>query len=93
MINSSEYKSKVVPSYLIECVVWNAKNSDFGCTTYKEDLRQTIMDLYTNTKSGDTCNEWGEVNEMKYLFRTSQSWTLPQANAFLVAVWNYLGME
>lgn len=93
MAASPEYKNTTISSYLIECLVWNARNSDFGHTTYKEDVRYTTIYLYNNTKNIDTCNEWGEINEIKYLFRAGQPWTLQQANAFLVAVWNYVGYK
>ena len=93
MAESTEYKSKTIPSYLIECLLWNAQNKDFGNTTYTEDVRQTIIDLYNNMKSTDTCKEWGEINDIKYLFRPGQPWTLQQANDFIVAVWSYVGYE
>jgi hypothetical protein len=41
----------------------------------------------------ETCNERGEVNELKYLFRGSHPWTLEQAHAFISAVWDYLGYK
>ena len=93
MADSTEYKNTTIPSYLIECLMWNARNSDFGNTTYKEDVRYTTIDLYNNIKNIDTCKEWGEINEIKYLFRAGQPWTLQQANDFIVAVWSYVGYK
>jgi hypothetical protein len=43
-------------------------------------------------KSQD-CTEWGEINELKYLFRISQPWTMEQAHAFVSAAWDYLGFK
>ena len=93
MAEDVNYQSKIIPSFLIECLAWNAKNQDFGNITYKEDLRQIIIDVYKGTNSQDTCNEWGEINELKYLFRASQPWTREQANNFLSATWNYVGYQ
>ena len=31
-------------------------------------------------------------SERKYLFRSGQPWTREQANAFVVAAWQYLGI-
>jgi hypothetical protein len=42
---------------------------------------------------GETCSEWGEVSELKYLFHTSKEWTQQQAHDFIDAVWNYVGFE
>ena len=93
MAENVNYQNKMIPSFLIECLVWNANNKDFRNSTFKEDLRQTIIDVYNGTQSQDTCDEWGEINEIKYLFRSSQPWTREQANSFLNAVWNYIGYK
>jgi len=41
----------------------------------------------------EKCSEWGEINELKYLFRTGQPWTLLQAHSFASAAWDFLGFE
>ena len=82
-----------IPSYLIECLVWNAPNPEFGHDTYTSDVRETLVNLFNDTIKFETCSEWGEINELKYLFRTEQPWTLSQAHAFLSAAWDYLGYE
>jgi hypothetical protein len=81
-----------VASFLIESLVWNVPDSAFNTDTYQAMLRNILIHAYNDTKSNDTCSEWGEVNELKYLFRPSQPWTREQANAFLQAVWNYCDM-
>lgn len=85
--------AKPIPSYLNECLVWNVPDSTFGHDAYSVDVRSILVSLFESTKEEDGCSEWGEVNELKYLFRTSQPWTRAQANAFVVAAWNYVGFE
>lgn len=82
-----------VASFLIECLVWNANTQAFRRPTYTDMLRDVIVDVYENTKGDDSCTEWGEVNELKYLFRSSQPWSRQQANDFIVAAWNYMGYQ
>jgi len=82
-----------IPGFLIECLAWNVPNGRFQNATYAEDVRESLIFLYNNTKSDELCKEWGEVSELKYLFRTSQKWTREQANAFTIAAWNYVGFE
>lgn len=82
-----------VASFLIECLVWNVPNSQFGSDTYYNDLRNVIVAAYNGTKTDEACKEWGEVNELKYLFRGAQPWTRAQANDFLVACYGYLGYK
>jgi hypothetical protein len=85
--------AKPIPSYLIECLVWNVPNKGFGHETYTDDVRYALGHTFNETRSDDTCAEWGEVNEFKYLFRLSQPWTRTQAHAFLDAAWSYIGFE
>lgn len=80
-----------IPGFLIECLVWNVPNDHFEHSTYTADVRSALLFLYENTKADDPCREWGEVSELKYLFRSSQKWTRDQANAFTVTAWNYVG--
>ena len=82
-----------IPSFLIECLVWNSPNSAFGHDTYTADVRETLAHLFNNTMKLDDCKEWGEISELKYLFWTGQPWNFSQAHAFLSAAWDYLGYE
>ncbi len=82
-----------VASFLIQCLVWNVPDEHFGHEAYREDVRAVLMHTFNNTLSNEKCKEWGEVNELKYLFRPSQPWTLEQAHSFLSAAWDRLGFE
>lgn len=93
MADNGVAEAKPIPSYLIECLVWNVPDSKFGHDEYSDDVRAILVSLFTSTKEESACSEWGEVNELKYLFRTSQPWTREQANSFVVAAWNYVGFE
>lgn len=79
--------------FLIECMVWNVPNGHFGSTLYSDDLKDILRYLYNATKSDEQCSEWGEVSELKYLFRGGQKWTRAQANAFILAAWQYVGFK
>jgi hypothetical protein len=85
--------SAPIPSFLNECLTWNVPDEGFGHDTYKADVRFVIAHLWNNTRTVDSCSEWGEVNELKYLFRNGQPWTREQANAFLQAAWDYIGFQ
>lgn len=85
--------AKPIPSYLIECLVWNVPNEGFGNDTLRADVRWALAHLWNNTRIDETCKEWGEINELKYLFRASQPWTRAQVNNFLQAAWDYIGFE
>jgi hypothetical protein len=80
-----------ISSSLIECLVWNAEVEAFSKATYTDILRHVIADTWNRTRKDEDCSDWGEVNELKYLFRISQPWTCQQANNFLQAAWDYIG--
>ena len=82
-----------IPSFLVECLVWNAPDSEFERDAYKSMMRGILAKLFNSTLQDKTCYEWGEVSELKYLFRPTQPWTRQQAHAFLVAAWDYVGYK
>ncbi|MEO0461225.1 MAG: nucleotidyltransferase [Myxococcota bacterium] len=81
-----------VPSYLIECLVWNVPNGYFAHDNYTDEVRACLAYLILNIDTDTKCDDWGEVNELKYLFRSSQPWTRSGAYSFVLDAWTYLGM-
>lgn len=81
------------PSYLIECLVWNADLDAFSKDNYTAVLRHIIANVWNQTRNEDDCKKWVEVNRLKWLFRPSQPWTFKQANDFMKAAWNYIGYK
>jgi hypothetical protein len=82
-----------IASFLIECLIWNVPNPSFGNPTLTADVRACLIHLISKTKEDESCLEWREVSELKYLFRPTQPWTRQQAHAFLCACWHYLGFK
>jgi hypothetical protein len=91
MVDAGIAAARPIPSYLVECLVFNAPNPVFGHSFVYDDVREVIASVYLATRTDEPCKEWGEVNEIKYLFRPGQSWTREQANAFLLAAWRFVG--
>lgn len=81
------------PSFLVECLVWNVPNQNFSFSEYKPLVRSTLAYLFNNTRNDNECSEWGEVSELKYLFRGSQPWTREDAHNFVSDAWEYIGYE
>ena len=82
-----------IPSFLMECLVWNVPNDRFGHNTYNADIRSALAYLFNQTMKVEDCKEWGEINDLKYLFHSSKPWTMEQAHQFMSAAWDYLGLE
>lgn len=86
-------EAKPIGSFLIECLAWNVPDQWMGQETLTKDVRSALAYLLVSTQEFESCKEWGEINELKYLFRSAQPWTLAQVNAFMVAAWIYLRFE
>lgn len=80
--------AKPLFGFFVECLVWNAPNDCFSGPTWISNLRSCVATLWKSTLNASTCSEWGEVSELKYLFRPDEKRL--QANAFLVAVWDHV---
>jgi hypothetical protein len=89
-----ENKPEAAPmsSFLLESLVWNVPNDSF-VESYTTTVRSALIHLYNNSQKCETCSEWGEVNELKYLFKGNHPWTYQQVNAFTVAMWNFLELK
>jgi hypothetical protein len=85
--------SKKIPSFLIECLCWNVDNSVYDVTTYTAMVRNSLSGLYHATNEYENVKEWGEINELKYLFRASQPWKRGDVNLWTAEAWNYLGFN
>jgi hypothetical protein len=86
--------AKDIASFLIESLAWNTPDEHFALPDYSAIVRELLIHIYNKTKTQTDCGEWGEVNELKYLFRDAhQPWTRQQANDFIRAAWNYLGFK
>src|SRR5579884_371395 len=93
MVDENIAEARPIPSFLNECLIWNVPNGGFGHDTLKGDVRWAIAYLFNNTMKVEDCKEWGEVNELKYLFGAHQSWTMEQAHTFVSKAWDYVGFE
>lgn len=82
-----------LPSFLIECLVYNVPNDKFRTKGYVADMRAVLATIFNATLSDVGCKDWLEPSERKYLFRPSQPWTYKQAHALARAAWDYMGFE
>lgn len=79
-----------IPSFLIECLVWNAPIWVFQFNTYRETLKALLRQLWYLTRAEQDCSDWREVNGWKFLFHSAQPWTQASANRFLWAAFEFL---
>jgi len=90
MANNGVSSATNFPSFLIECLCGNVPNSKYSSTQYSDIVKSAMVVVHENTTGYEKCKEWGEVSELKYLFRDSQPWTYQQANSFINDAWKFV---
>jgi hypothetical protein len=93
MIEDEIGATEPIPSYLIECLLWNAEAAIFEHETFTDRIRGLIVDLWNRTKSDRDCSKWCEVNGIKLLFGKHQPWEQAEVHAFLYSLWKYAGYK
>lgn len=81
-----------LPSFLMECLVYNVPDYAFNHTTYVTDMREVLAAIFNATLNAADCNNWLEVSERKCLFRPSQPWTRQQAHLLASKAWDWMGL-
>lgn len=79
------------PSYLMECLIWNAKNTTLMNGDLETAFGATLTEIYVGLKEGGGYIEWAEPNDIKYLFRSTQKWTVEDARQIVLETWNMMG--
>jgi hypothetical protein len=85
--------SEPLPSYLIECLVYNVDNTAFNHDRYLADMRSVLATVFNETLSGGKWNEWEEVHGLHYLFKGTNSWTYEQAHQLADVAWDHMGLS
>jgi len=86
-------EAKPMASYLVECIVYNVPDYMFQGDSYSKNVRDCIAAIYAAVCPEGDCQNWLEINGIKYLFHPSQPWTREQTNDFTLAVWRYCGFS
>lgn len=85
-INSAQFGY----SFLIESLLWNVPDDHYGYVDYKDDMTNVFNFLAFNLSTDERVKEWGEVNELKYLFRSQQRWLRQEAESFINGARDYM---
>lgn len=91
MVSDSVHRE--VPSFLVECLVYNCPDRMFSGHQWTPRIRSILYHIWDNTQGGvepQASERWVEVNECKYLHGGHQAWSRQDARDFSRAAWNYL---
>jgi hypothetical protein len=94
LIDNSVIAKKLVPSYAIECCVFNLSDASLSAVVDRyTQVRNAIIGIYAATKDDESCKEWVEVNALKWLFRPKQPWARDNVRELMLAAWRHVGFE
>lgn len=93
MEEAGNAEAKLIPSYLIECLVWNVSDVNFNGKPWLEIVRSVLCSIWSATKDDASCGKWCEVDDIKFLFHSSQPWTRQQAHDFVGKAWDLIGIS
>jgi len=79
-----------IGSFVIESMIWNVPDGHINTTNYKDMIQNVLAHLYNETKTNEKCAEWGEVSELKYLFKFDEPKRI-KAHNFISAAWDHIG--
>lgn len=83
---------KDLPSYLMECLVFNIDNATLQTGGLDDGFRATLVSLWKQL-DGDGRNSMVEPNWMKWLFKGHQKWTVADAKSLVLATWQHLDYD
>lgn len=81
----------VLPSYFMECLVYNVPDATLGLGTVDKGFQETLRWLYLRLDDGTAYDDWVEPNWCKWLFKGTQKWSVEDAKTLVLTTWNYLG--
>lgn len=79
-----------MPSFLLECVVWNIHYVHFDKSTYQDMTKAVITKIWQDMGDFEQHNKYAEVSDLKWLFRSSK-WTPQQVKTFMENAWSHFG--
>lgn len=88
MVEKRLIEKNSMPSFFLECLVWNAPVTCFSNKTYREDALSVAYLVWSQMRDLSHKN-YTEVCKINSLFRESHR-TPAQAEAFMAHVWHYL---
>ncbi|HWO07254.1 MAG TPA: nucleotidyltransferase [Candidatus Paceibacterota bacterium] len=79
-----------MPSFFIECLVWNVPDTYFDGKTYREDALAVADKIWDDMQNATLANQYAEVCDLRWLFKGSPHRTHERAKDFALQVWSHI---
>ena len=71
-----------MPSFFLECLVWNVPEIYFNYGNYKDVVNSVLEKIYADMKDFKKADTYAEVSDLKWLFRGKNERTPEKAKIF-----------
>lgn len=79
-----------LPSYFIECLVWNVPNDVLTRGTSLDTGFEAALTWLFAGLNGGAAAEWEEPNQLKWLFPSGAKWSVEDGRELVLRTWRYL---
>lgn len=93
LVEQNEIAEGGMPSFFLECLVWNVPSDKFLNRDYSGATRAVIATVWNDMKEPSRANKYTEVNNLEWLFRNHKERTYGQAQDFMQSAWDFIGYE
>jgi len=91
LLDQNTISQKDMPSFFLECLVWNIPDIYFSEDTYRDATKSIISKIWNDMGDPKRANEYAEVSDLMWLFRGNSTRTHQQARDFIQRAWNFIG--
>ena len=87
LIDNSHIDEKAMPSFFLECLLWNVPHAHYSKHTHKEIANEIIGKVYADMSTLEQAHNYAEVSDLMWLFKGQTTRTPEQAKVFLEKVY------
>jgi len=84
---------KIMPSFFLECLVWNVLDTHFNEHSIKDTIIKIIEVLWSDMGNIEATNNYAEISDLMYLFRRQPTRTPENAKIFLKSAYNLINSQ
>lgn len=90
LIDNNKIDDKFMPSFFLECLVWNVPHSYFEGSSQKEITNNVIKKIYNDMSSIETAHKYSEISDLFWLFHNKTNRTPETAKQFLEHIYKII---
>lgn len=90
LVENDRIDKKNMPSFFLECLVWNVPDPYFEAGTLKDVTNNVIAKIYSDMGNVQVADTYAEINNLHWLFRGQTARTNESARQFIEQAYNLI---